>query len=321
MTTPTYCTSCGHELGIGRFCTNCGKPVPGRHPEAPLAAPVVPPPASATPPAARYPLYAEDPPEGPGRSIAPDAPTAVAPALPPPPAPSYDASGRRRMPGWLPWVLGVVLLVLVALVVGAVVTTSGGKAEEPHTVGTPGSESAQPDTKGTEAPVERPGSDAIVDLSRDATAEVPAVAPPSRDRSGEPVTFAAANMLDGRVRTSWRMAGDGTGATITFDLGHEVVLTEVAIINGYAKIDGPDNWYRGNRRLRSVQWEFDDGSRITQDLQDRRSLQTLGVGPLRTSTVRLHLVQVSPPGTGRSGRDFTAVSEVRLRGAPADERD
>lgn len=319
MTTPTYCTSCGHELGIGRFCTNCGKPVPGRHPEAPPAGPVVPPPVSAMPPAARYPLYADTTLGEQPSTIPPVGPPPPGPPPPPPPVPSYDAGGgHRRLPAWLPWVVGAVVLAIVAVVGGTLVIRSGGgEADAPQVARANGSEAPQPDRKGTEGPVERPDSDAIIDLSRDATAEVPAVAPPSRDRQNKPVTFAAANMLDGHVRTSWRMAGDGSGATVTFDLGREVVLTEVAIINGYAKIDGADNWYRGNRRLRSVQWEFDDGSRITQELKDQRTLQPLGVGPLRTRTVRLHLVEVTPPGKGRNGRDFTAISEVRFRGAPS----
>ena len=35
-----YCTSCGHELGVGRFCTNCGHPVDA--------------------PSSRYPLFADE---------------------------------------------------------------------------------------------------------------------------------------------------------------------------------------------------------------------------------------------------------------------
>jgi hypothetical protein len=144
---------------------------------------------------------------------------------------------------------------------------------------------------------------------------VPAVAGPSRDRENNPVDFEARNLLDGRPRTSWRMPGDGTGETLTFDLGDPVVLTSVGLINGYAKVDGPDNWYRGNRRIRAVQWEFDDGTRITQDLEDRRTMQMVEIDPVETTAVRLHLVAVTPPGEGANARDFTAISEVRLLGA------
>ena len=83
------CTSCGHQLGVGRFCTNCGAPVdsshPGRHPgqharspgaSAPsddwrtdtaerrlsqaAADPRTPPAAVAPPPPPRYPLFADE---------------------------------------------------------------------------------------------------------------------------------------------------------------------------------------------------------------------------------------------------------------------
>ena len=319
MTTPTFCASCGHELGIGRYCTNCGMPVPGRHPGAApqgaaprpvTVAPTVPPPVGQLPPAARYPLYADPPPAG----ADPPGPVGRAPTVPPPRGP--------RSRSWLPWAVGVATLAL-AVAAGALLVTGSGDderaADEPSHEQTaddpPASGGAQPDTDGTEAPVERPGP-ADVGRLPVARAQVPAVAPPSRDREGRPVGFAPANMLDGRPRTSWRMPGDGTGETITFTLGEEAVLTEVGLVNGYAKVDGPDDWYRGNRRVRTVQWEFDDGTRVTQELTDRRAVQPLAVDPVVTRTVRLHLVEVTPPGNGPNGRDFTAISEVRLLGAP-----
>ncbi|WP_408899119.1 NADase-type glycan-binding domain-containing protein [Nocardioides sp. R1-1] len=328
MTTPTHCSNCGHELGVGRFCTNCGQPVPGRHPEAAPAAsaPAVPPPTGQLPPAARYPLYADSPPPPDPRRDPPDSePFAAASALPP--------ARARRAGRWLPWVAGVAVLALVAgigafLLLGsgddsADSGVDGSSAGEPRTAdaepATPGQsdgpDAARPDRAGTDGPVEAPPPGELGDLAASARARVPATAPASRDRQGNPVTYVAENMLDGRPRTAWRMPGDGTGRSIVFDLGAEVVLTEVGLVNGYAKVDGADDWYRGNRRVRTVQWEFDDGTRITQQLDDRRRMQLLPVGPLATSRVVLHLVAVSAPGAGPTGRDFTAVSDVRLRGA------
>jgi hypothetical protein len=330
MTTPTYCTSCGHELGIGRFCTNCGQPVPGRHPEAapasgaPVTA-VVPPPTGQLPPAARYPLYADAPPPPPTAPVPP-------PAAPPAPPPYVAPVAQPPAPGggrsWLPWVIAVVVVALVAGI-GAFLVVSAGGDDSPSTKDRAGDGGAppasepttsapvEPDSTGTGGPVEAPAPGDVVDLTAGASAEVPATAPGSRDRDNRPVTFEARNMLDGRPRTSWRMAGDGTGATLTFDLGREVVLTEVGLINGYAKVDGADNWYRGNRRIRAVQWELDDGTRITQELGERRTVQLIPVGPVATSRVVLHLVTVSAPGRGPNGRDYTAISEVRFRGAPS----
>src|SRR4051812_45596054 len=76
------CTSCGHQLGVGRFCTNCGAPVDSSTPDGtPVSTPVTdgdwrtdtaeqtqpaaadprtPPSAVAPPPPPRYPLYADE---------------------------------------------------------------------------------------------------------------------------------------------------------------------------------------------------------------------------------------------------------------------
>lgn len=348
MTTPTYCTSCGHELGIGRFCTNCGKPVPGRHPEAvpapdvsprPATEPapptaVVPPPVGQLPPSPRYPLFADAPPTAaaPGEPYPTVARTSGATtSLPPvsPPTVPQAPSGRRSAPAWVPWLVALVLVALVAGVGGYLLVSSGdddkagddtstARTDDPtDRAGDGTTEPDQPDSSGTGGPVADPDPQDVVDLTAGVSAEVPAVAPPSRDRANRPVRFVPENMWDGEARTSWRMPGDGTGETLTFDLGQEVVITEVGMINGYAKVDGADNWYQGNRRIRAVQWEFDDGTRITQELTDGQRVQMADVGPVATRTVRVHLLTVTPPGRGPSGRDFTAISEIRFLGAPA----
>lgn len=339
MTSPTYCTSCGHELGVGRFCTNCGRPVPGRHPEADppavvpphpaapttVAAPVVPPPTGDLPPAARYPLFADAAgTDAPGT----DAPTVVAPAITSAPGlaplPLAPQPGGGRAVRWVPVVVALVLLAVVAGI-GAVLLLSRDddgsaadanrqRSQQADPSAGAGSEPAQPDSTGTGGPVDPPDVDDVVALTEDLSAEVPAVAPPSRDRENRPVRFRPANMWDGRKRTAWRMPGDGTGQTLTFDLGDDVVLTEVGLVNGYAKVDGANDWYAANRRILSVQWEFDDGTRVTQDLDEVRGPQTIGVGPVETRRVRLHLLEVSAPAPGPDGRDFTAISEIRLLG-------
>lgn len=347
MTTPTFCTDCGHELGIGRFCTNCGRPVPGRHPEAtptvsapatpssqPRSAPVVPPSADQVPPSARYPLYADAPPTVTSPATVPEHPPAPVPAAsspfapgPPPPYPVAPQSARR----WLPWVVALVVLALVGTL-GAFLLLGGDDGEkaaddsrEDQSQGSdpsdPGGSDTgdpeQPDSTGTGGPVDAPDPEDVVDLTSEVTAKVPSIAKPSRDRQGKAVKFVAANMWDGKARTAWRMVGDGTGETLTFDLGTEVVITDVGMINGYAKVDGPINWYRSNRRVRAVQWEFDDGTRITQEFGDEQTMQMAAIGPLTTSTIKVHLLTVTAPGK-TDGRDFTAISEVRFLGATAD---
>jgi hypothetical protein len=88
----TSCASCGHQLGVGRFCTNCGAPVDSSTPDRGAddwrtdtaerrltrnpADPRTPPAAVAPPPPPRYPLYADEvdrySPVGPLHTAAPD---------------------------------------------------------------------------------------------------------------------------------------------------------------------------------------------------------------------------------------------------------
>lgn len=330
MTTPAHCTSCGHELGVGRFCTNCGRPVPGRHPEAEPVVdvhpattvitpagpagppppppttppPTTPPPVGSVPPAARFPLFADED-AAPVTVLRP-----FTPASPPVPAP--PDSGSRSM-AWWPWIVAIVVLGLVAGL-GSVLLLGGdddGEARDPDSP----SASARASGDSTDASVTPGLPDGSVDVTSAVSAEVPAVAPASADLAGRRVTFVAANMWDGKPSTAWRMPGDGRGETLVFTLAEATELTEVGLINGYAKIDQGTDWYRGNRRIRQVEWEFDDGTVVTQDLVEDPSLQTLTVDPVTTSTIRLRLVKVSKPGKGANGRDNTAISEVRFVGS------
>lgn len=302
-----------------------------RAPAPPTA--VVPPPVGLLPPSARYPLFADAPPTGPADPhptvMRPTGATTSLPPVSPPTAPP-GAPARRPAPAWLPWLVALVLLTLVAGVGGYLLVSAGDDRADDRAgnertadgpTGGPSGDGAtepdQPDSSGTGGPVAAPDPADVVDLTAGVSAEVPAVAPPSRDRANRPVRFVPANMWDGKPRTSWRMPGDGTGQTLVFDLGRDVVITEVGMINGYAKVDGPDNWYRGNRRIRAVQWEFDDGTRVTQELADDQELQMADLGPVATRTIRVHLLTVTPPGKGPNGRDFTAISEIRFLGAPA----
>ena len=119
------------------------------------------------------------------------------------------------------------------------------------------------------------------------------------------------------------MPGDGTGESITFSFDEPVEMTEVGLVNGYAKTasDASGNsydWYAGNRRTLQVEWTFDDGTVVSQDLGQTRAMQTVALEDgVVTEQVTMRLVEVSPPGTGAASRDYTALSEVTLRGAAA----
>lgn len=324
----SVCAQCGAELDVGRFCTNCGHPVgaPVTDPEpdwrtataersaaVPLPAPA---PAAANPP--RFPLYADEP-----------APLDDTAAFGTPP--SHRHAGprpRSSRPAWLPWLAGALVLVIVAGL-GAWLLLGGDDPGSPAADSPP----ATPSSSGTTEPTREPsptdsaepsdepsGDGEPADLARTATATVPATAEPNQDVDGNLVRYEARNMLDGVPETTWRMPGDGTGETLTFDFDSPVTLTSVGLVNGYAKTarEGGStlDWYAGNRRVLAVEWLFDDGTLVRQDLEETRTLQSIDVEPVTTESVQVRLVTVTPPGTGPSARDYTAVSEVSLVGTP-----
>jgi hypothetical protein len=155
------------------------------------------------------------------------------------------------------------------------------------------------------------------DVTADSTVEVPATAPPNQDVQGNRVDYVADNMLDGVPETCWRMAGDATGDELTITLPGKTTVRSVGLINGYAKTaqdaQGRElDWYHGNRRVLSVEWVFDDGTTVSQDLDDTTAVQSIDIDDVTTSTITLRLVSVSKPGTGRASRDYTAISDLLI---------
>ncbi len=232
---------------------------------------------------------------------------------------------------WLPWVLGFVVMALVAGFGGWLLFSGEDEpllAQDPQASSSPSDEdgsatSPEPDPEPTRTrqppPPESPGEP--TELAPSTNVSAPAAAPPSEDSSGNTVLFVATNMLDGVAETTWRMPGDGTGKSITFRFDSPAVLSEVGLINGYAKV-GQDSgglldWYAGNRRVLQVEWAFDDGTVVTQRLTETASMQTIPLDDVETESATLRLVKVSAPGTGRSSRDYTAISDVSLLGTPS----
>ena len=218
----------------------------------------------------------------------------------------YDWPERRSWVGWLAALVALAVLAAGAYAVWAFVLDK---------------DAAPPGSQATHSPAETTGGPTPVDVARQATAAAPETAPPSEDVDGQLVSYDASNMLDGVPETAWRIEGDATGMRLTFTLAAPTRLTEVGILNGYAKKvtdrqGRPLDWYRGNRRVEVVVWQLGKGTTVRQELGNDRSMQTTTIDPVVTRKVVLRLVQVSAPGTGRASRDYTAISEISLVGLP-----
>ena len=337
-----FCTNCGAERVVGRFCTNCGapstapatpagdtaeRPAVGR--AAPPAqeratertserpavragvTPVEPPPAYTGQfgDGSRYPLYADE------------VDSATAPADAPPTGHRDDRV--RSFPVWLPV---VAVLVVLAMVVGVwMLTRDGGNGDtagdEPTTDAPSASQPSDSDPSAEEEPSSPPApAGNPADLAGDSTATGPKPLAPGQDLGGNPVAYPPANMLDDDLATSYRMPGDASGETVVFTLPEEAEISEVGLVNGYAKKDTGGSrtvdWYPLNRRILKVEWVFDDGTTVAQDLRSEPVLQTIAVDKVRSSTISLRILEVSPPGAGSMSKNVTAISDVLLRGAP-----
>ncbi len=345
------CTSCGHQLGVGRFCTNCGAPVDSSTPDGtpvstPVSSPVTdgdwrtdtaerrlsqaaadprtPPAAVAPPPPPRYPLFADEvesyTPYGPLTTTTsepaaePEAAAAVADAPGEPdyehyePYEPYEYDEERRSP--VLWILAAAL-VLVLLTAGWWFLVRDDGSDPTAEDGNSGQSSQDPGADSKDG----------VDVAGRASAKAPKTATPNEDVNGDQVSYDASNMLDGVPDTAWRAPGDGTGMTLTFTLREPTELHQVGLVNGYAKTSTDSkgrtfDWYLGNRRIQSVTWVFDDGSKVRQQLTETRDLQLVDVPDVVTGSVVLRLATVSAPGEGKAARDFTAISEVSFVGDP-----
>jgi hypothetical protein len=212
-------------------------------------------------------------------------------------------------------VLGLVLVVALGvwLLGGGDDAPEGASGDRTSAGPDSGSPSPEDEPTTPEQPIGSPD-----DLAPASTVTGPEPLKPGTDLSGNRVSYPPENMLDEDLATAYRIKGDASGATISFTLPQESVISEVGMVNGYAKKDASGartvDWYRFNRKVLQVEWVFDDGTSIVQRLRAQPVLQTIVVDKVRTRTVELRINEVSPPGSGRLRKDVTAISDVLLRG-------
>jgi hypothetical protein len=309
------CLHCGATVTGGRFCTNCGAQL-GTEPTNPRTWP------SPSDTAERVydvpdPTYAAAAPPEPPPYAAPPEPALLAPGPP------------RGGVGPGLWIGAVVVLLLVLVLGGYLLFHGSGGGDDHATASTPAlvpktqvSDSPSPSTSPADSPSQSPAATTVTgppaNVAGFAQATAPSHAPAGVDFSGQPVTYVAPNMVDGRNDTCWRTTGDATGMELTFRLDQPTRLTRVGLVNGYSKIAYSHgrsyDWYLGNRRVLSADWIFDDGTTVSQQFGTNRALQQTAIKPVTTNVVKLRITSVSPPGKGRAARNDTAISEVFLLG-------
>lgn len=310
---------------MGRFCLNCGHPIGEPAPVQPASVE----PASVETPA-------------PEASASGPSPAREAPATPTPSAtqvrtesdwdPSEDLLPyeevddlERDTPlrggAWIAWVLGAVLLVGLVLVL---IQAFGTEGDDIATDGGSSGTSAPDPDQGSASPDEGTGSEESptgvgkrVQLAAGASVAAPDTAPPTTDLDGNLVAYEASQMIDGNPSTAWRMAGDGSGQTVTLTLAEPAVVLRIGLVNGYTKQVAGVDWYPNNRRILAVTWTFEDGTTLEQTFAERPGMQMLKVPPVQTSTIGIQITSVTPPGSGNLGRDYTAISEVSVIGRRA----
>jgi hypothetical protein len=207
----------------------------------------------------------------------------------------------------VPWVVGGVLLLAVLVVGGWLLGRTLG--DDPTT-----SASDAPSADGVADPAQEPA-----DHTAEASAAAPRTAPSTQDVDGNPTSYDASNMLDGVPETAWRVAGDGSRIKLVFTFPERTRISEVGLVNGYAKTATDDagttfDWYAGHRRITEVTWNFGVGPVVRQALEEGRDLQTVQIDPVEVRKVVLKIVATTAPGDGPARRDFTAISDVFLAG-------
>ena len=345
------CTACGHQLGVGRFCTNCGAPVdslharrhPGQHPASPSGrlahrhrrAQR----SSAAPRPTRAPRRPRSRrPRRPATRCSPTRSTAArrtarSPRPPPspprsrrsPPRDDSTGAGARRAYEPYDYVYDEERRSPVLLDPRGRAGAGAGHGRlvvpGPRRRLGPGrrrrrqrpSPPRRPETGGRTASTSPGGPRPRRRRPRRPTRTSTATRSPTT-----PATCSTASPRPRGGRPATR-----TGMELTFTLREPTELHQVGLINGYAKTSTDDqgrtfDWYLGNRR--------DRGRRLGLRRRAARSARS-SPRPARcsssTSTRRRPPAgscsgwsQVIAPGRGPAARDFTAISEVSLVGDP-----
>lgn len=260
----------------------------------------------------------------------------IPPSRGPVPAPDTTTSRRRT-------VLVVVLVLLLVVAAAAIVwsvgdggrgsvtgvfgpSTSAGPQGRPTGSASGGlspagkaSVSPPPSSSPTlgAAPTRSPGTNspypgAVVALPV-AQAVAGCQAPASTDSAGHRVSYGPELLVDRDPATAWRCNGSGVGQTVVLSFAKGSRIAEVAMVNGYAKVDPKSGAkrYGEYRRIQNVTWTFPNGATFTQTLHDKvPDAQRLRIPVQTTDRVVLTITKTTSPGKKARSRDAALISEL-----------
>ena len=144
-------------------------------------------------------------------------------------------------------------------------------------------------------------------LSANANTTTTVIASASSTRASyKDIYYRPGNMLDRDMTTAWveGVEGRGTGEWVRFDFGREVNLRSMFIAPGYFK--DAQIWLKNNRVAAATLY-FSDGHSRAFRFPDRMEGQTLQLGSVKTSWVRLSIDEVY---AGMRDAEDTAISEI-----------
>jgi len=166
-----------------------------------------------------------------------------------------------------------------------------------------------------ELPTSTPAS-YVLDLVSEANIAVSGQASDAVDTCGDTVTYNAANLVDSKSNTAWRVEGDGQGAFIYLDFNRQVTLTKFSILPGYDKRDPCDqtiDWCLKNRIPQRIRLRGSEGQQIELELLDDCFWQEFSLDSWQTETLNIQIL-ASYSKRSEHRIDYTTISEISLSG-------
>lgn len=137
------------------------------------------------------------------------------------------------------------------------------------------------------------------------------------DSAQNRISYEPERAIDGNPETAWRVEGNGRNHYLQLNFAQPILVQELLLLPGYAKIDpydGTDRFWQ-NRRVRRARLEFSDGQQLEVQFADLRDMQLISFTPIETSSIRIVILETTDLRT-TSDRDFTPISEIVVRGKP-----